>query len=319
MDHTGMVSMFKSLVDKGLEWFLAASSSVYEAAVVDFFANEKVIVGTIVSSIANRKLPLSKDILPNLLGFQPRMVGKKKEMKTEFRLLHDIVAKALCAKAGSFDMVTSEKFDPMMAISAGLKVNWAQNIFNILLAMVNNPTRQSQESPNWKIGADISQENLKVIPAGESSKQTGDTASNTEVGESQIAQPLGKETKIVEKKKNMQIQKEQRTWRQKKQKQMNGDKVDSQHGPITTIPAWGDEGSPSGGEEAIVATPPEVEMHTVAGSNAYEDEDRMEFFNQTDTEGQDGHVATVDQSEHEESVENQANDTSTVADKDERL
>ncbi|KZV26379.1 hypothetical protein F511_38572, partial [Dorcoceras hygrometricum] len=48
---------------------------------------------------------------------------KKKEMKIEFRLLHDIVAKALCAKAGSFDMVTSEKFDLMVAVTAGLKVN----------------------------------------------------------------------------------------------------------------------------------------------------------------------------------------------------
>ncbi|KZV27294.1 hypothetical protein F511_23203 [Dorcoceras hygrometricum] len=47
---------------------------------------------------------------------------KKKEMKMEFCLLHDIVAKALCAKAGSFDMASSEKFDLMVATSVGLEL-----------------------------------------------------------------------------------------------------------------------------------------------------------------------------------------------------
>ncbi|KZV19931.1 hypothetical protein F511_22985 [Dorcoceras hygrometricum] len=87
-----------------------------------------------------------------------RATSKKKEMKMEFRLLHDIVA-----KARSFDMVTSEKFELMVAISVGLKVNWAQIIFNTLLTMLTNPKN-----------------NLKVTPSGESSKKTEDTASNTE-------------------------------------------------------------------------------------------------------------------------------------------
>ncbi|KZV36669.1 hypothetical protein F511_40193 [Dorcoceras hygrometricum] len=47
--------------------------------------------------------------------------NKKKEMKMEYGLLHDIVAKALCAKGGSFDVVTSENFDLMVVITAGLK------------------------------------------------------------------------------------------------------------------------------------------------------------------------------------------------------
>ncbi|KZV22994.1 hypothetical protein F511_20395 [Dorcoceras hygrometricum] len=70
--------------------------------------------------------------------------SKKKEMKIEYHLLHDIVAKALCAKAGSFDVVTNEKFDLMVEITAGFKVNWAQVLFQVLVAMVNNPNRQSQ-------------------------------------------------------------------------------------------------------------------------------------------------------------------------------
>ncbi|KZV38398.1 hypothetical protein F511_22168 [Dorcoceras hygrometricum] len=72
MEHAGMVSMFKSMVDTELEGFLAASGSVFEAAVVEFFANTKVIAGNIVSLVTSRKLELSKEILLKLLGCQPR-------------------------------------------------------------------------------------------------------------------------------------------------------------------------------------------------------------------------------------------------------
>ncbi|KZV53615.1 hypothetical protein F511_40040 [Dorcoceras hygrometricum] len=73
-----------------------------------------------------------------------RPPNKKKEMKVEYRLLHDIVAKALYAKADSFDVVTSERFDLMMSISAGLQVNWGHILFQTLVAKVHTPSRQSQ-------------------------------------------------------------------------------------------------------------------------------------------------------------------------------
>ncbi|KZV45144.1 hypothetical protein F511_25306 [Dorcoceras hygrometricum] len=159
--------MFKSLEDTGLKGFLEASGSVYEAVVVEFFANAKVIAGTMVSFIANQKLALTKDVfaeafdLPTegLVGFLDipsktmaemrlkfsgtdvpfRTPNNKNEIKMEYRLLHDIVAKALCAKAGSFDVVMCEKFDLVVANSAGLKVNWSQVPFQTLVAMVNTP------------------------------------------------------------------------------------------------------------------------------------------------------------------------------------
>ncbi|KZV29330.1 dystroglycan-like [Dorcoceras hygrometricum] len=171
MEHSGMVGMFKTLENTGLKGFFTATGSVYEAAVGDFFTNTKVIAGTIVSSVTNRKLTLSKEVFAENFGLPTegvvgflyvpketvnemrsrfsdsevpfRAPSKKKGRKMEYRLLHDIVTKALCEKAGSFDMVASEKFDLMVAISAGLKVNWAQILFNALLAMVNNPSRQS--------------------------------------------------------------------------------------------------------------------------------------------------------------------------------
>ncbi|KZV38917.1 hypothetical protein F511_41811 [Dorcoceras hygrometricum] len=150
MEHTGMAHMSKTLEDTGLQGFWLHR----------------------VHFIANRKLALTKETFAEAFGlptegmksFQdipsqtmveirgrfsgsdvPFMAqSKKKEMKIEFRLLHDIVAKELCAKAGSFDMVTSEKFDLMIAITARLKVNWAQVLFQVLVAMVNNYNRQSQ-------------------------------------------------------------------------------------------------------------------------------------------------------------------------------
>ncbi|KZV30176.1 hypothetical protein F511_20806 [Dorcoceras hygrometricum] len=157
MEHTWMVRMFKTLEDTGFKGFMAASSST-----------------------------------------------NKEEMKMEYRLLHDVVAKALCAKAGTFDMVTSEKYDLMVEISASLKVNWAQVLFQVLVAKVNSPNRQSQGFAvqlsvflEHLVKVDLGEsvmlhtqkvlknksvhtyikKNLNVVPAGETSKASGATAS----------------------------------------------------------------------------------------------------------------------------------------------
>ncbi|KZV56156.1 hypothetical protein F511_29669 [Dorcoceras hygrometricum] len=244
MEHTGMTRMFNTLVDTGLEEFLTTSGSVYEAAVVEFFANARVIAGTIVSFVANRKLEMMKEISAKAFGLPTegatsfldvpkenvvemrnrfsasdvpcRAPSKKREMKMEFRLLHDIMAKALCAKAGSFDMVTSEKFDLVVEI-AGLKVTWVQVLFQVLVNMVNNTKSQSQgfavqvivlleklvkadlgESVKLhpqqvltnKLAHTYIKKNLDIKPAGESSKQTEDTASGTEGGQSTMTKPV---------------------------------------------------------------------------------------------------------------------------------
>ncbi|KZV25570.1 hypothetical protein F511_31154 [Dorcoceras hygrometricum] len=125
MEHTRMVRMFKSLEETGIKGFMEVSNSVFEGAVTEFFARAKVITGTIVSFVANRKMVVTKDMFAEAFG-----------LPTE--------GMALCAKAGSFDVVTSEKFDLMVAISAGLKVNWTHVLFQILIAMVHCPSRQSQ-------------------------------------------------------------------------------------------------------------------------------------------------------------------------------
>ncbi|KZV40212.1 hypothetical protein F511_27598 [Dorcoceras hygrometricum] len=246
MKHTEISLMFKSLVDTGFEGFFAATGSVYEDVVVEFFVNAKVIAKTIVSFVAIRKLILKKDIFAESFGLPTegmtrfldfpkkkvdemrirfsasavpfRASSKKREMKIEYRLLHDIVSKALCAKAISFDMVTSEKLNFMIAITAWVRVNWAQVLFHVLLGMVDNPRRQSQGYaiqisiiPENLIKADLGgsfklhsqnilneksvmtyiKKNMKVTPAGETSKTSGDATSEIEGGKSKAIKTVG--------------------------------------------------------------------------------------------------------------------------------
>ncbi|KZV41658.1 hypothetical protein F511_26459 [Dorcoceras hygrometricum] len=242
MEHSVMVKMFKSLEDLGLKGFLEASGSVYEEAVLEFFANAKVLAGTIVSLVGARNIAITKDTLIEFSGSDEpfKAPNKKKEMKIEFRLLHDIVAKALCAKAGSFDQVTSEKLDIMIAITAGMKFNWAQILFQVLPNMVKTPKRQWQgfaiqvsalllHLVKENLGESVKMHPQKVLtsksvqtyikrnseikPTGESSKQNEDTASNAEGGESQGFQPINKVKPVNRKKKSTTAEP-----RQKKQK-----------------------------------------------------------------------------------------------------
>ncbi|KZV53646.1 BRCT domain-containing protein [Dorcoceras hygrometricum] len=54
-------------------------------------------------------------------GKQLNTSYKKREMKFEYRLLNDILAKTVTVKAGSFDVVTHERFLIMSAIHGGVK------------------------------------------------------------------------------------------------------------------------------------------------------------------------------------------------------
>ncbi|KZV47712.1 hypothetical protein F511_19425 [Dorcoceras hygrometricum] len=225
MENVGMVKMFKTMEETGLKGFLGVQCSVYEGEVIEFFANAKVIAGTIVSFVANRKMVITKDVfavtfqLPTegMVGFTDlpakvvsemkmrfsstdvafRPPNKKKEIKFEYRLLHDIVAKALCAKAGSFDVVTSKKFDLMVAISAGLKLSL------LLEKVVKANLGESVKLHPLKVLKNKSaltymKKNIAVEQAGEPSKPSTDTASGDEGLQSLTNRPV---KEIVAKKK----------------------------------------------------------------------------------------------------------------------
>ncbi|KZV18959.1 hypothetical protein F511_24786 [Dorcoceras hygrometricum] len=54
------------------------------------------------------------------------------------------VVLSLSAKAGSFDVVTVECFDVMVAISTGLRINWSSVLFRNFTDMFASPVPQSQ-------------------------------------------------------------------------------------------------------------------------------------------------------------------------------
>ncbi|KZV28688.1 hypothetical protein F511_12214 [Dorcoceras hygrometricum] len=103
-----------------------------------------------------------------------RAPNKKNEMKMKYRLLNDIVAKALCAKASSFDVVTSEKFDLMVAISAGLKV-FVSNFGGDGEHAYQVVTRLCGASVEQQIGSRLYQEKSEGWSSWKPEKEAGET------------------------------------------------------------------------------------------------------------------------------------------------
>ncbi|KZV48077.1 dystroglycan-like [Dorcoceras hygrometricum] len=155
-DHEGMVNMFKALEASGLRKFLGCESILYEKELGDFFDTALVQGEDITGVISGKFVTISPTQFSTVFdlptegitnfsevpkdkvydarslfsqkGLQIDVHGKKKFMKHEFRLLNDILAKAITVKAGSFDSVTVERFQMMTAVQYGLKVNWGKGI-----------------------------------------------------------------------------------------------------------------------------------------------------------------------------------------------
>ncbi|KZV42394.1 hypothetical protein F511_25825 [Dorcoceras hygrometricum] len=68
----------------------------------------------------------------------------KKEMKIQYRLLSDILAKTLYVKAGSFDAVTRDRFMLMTAITCNVKINLSNLLFGTPKDMVTPGSRQAK-------------------------------------------------------------------------------------------------------------------------------------------------------------------------------
>ncbi|KZV34448.1 hypothetical protein F511_24705 [Dorcoceras hygrometricum] len=132
----GMVQMFKALESTGLRGFLGYPSVLYAQDLESFFSNATVHRDSVISCVQSKfvgifeelfagsfELPTegltSMDEVPKDLIYDAWSVFsasgepiktscKKKDMKIEFRLLNDILAKSVTVKAGSFDAVTHE-------------------------------------------------------------------------------------------------------------------------------------------------------------------------------------------------------------------
>ncbi|KZV19625.1 hypothetical protein F511_43342 [Dorcoceras hygrometricum] len=156
----------------GLRGFLGCPAVVYEDALVDFFENASVRNGVIISTVGGQLVEISEALfvesfelpvdglgdlseMPKDAIFDARSIvslsgepislsGRKNQMKMPFRLLCDILAKAISVKAGSFNAITVEKFSLITAIVCRIKMNWAKYLFSILLKMVSPGSKQAK-------------------------------------------------------------------------------------------------------------------------------------------------------------------------------
>ncbi|KZV55611.1 dystroglycan-like [Dorcoceras hygrometricum] len=172
MDDPGMVSMFEALMASGLRGFLGCPAVVYEDALVDFFENASVRSGVVISTVGGQLVEISEELfaesfeLPvdglgdlsempkdaifyarsivSLSGEPINLSGRKNQMKMPFRLLCDIVAKAISVKAGSFNAITVEKFSLITAVVCKIKMNWSKYLFSILKNMVSAGSKQAK-------------------------------------------------------------------------------------------------------------------------------------------------------------------------------
>ncbi|KZV18087.1 hypothetical protein F511_38437 [Dorcoceras hygrometricum] len=83
------------------------------------------------------------------------------------RLLCDIVAKAISVKAGSFNAITVEKFSLMTAVVCGVKMNWAKFLFGVLKKMVSAKSKQAK---GFAIQISLLLETFPTVELGESSE-----------------------------------------------------------------------------------------------------------------------------------------------------
>ncbi|KZV26689.1 hypothetical protein F511_23571 [Dorcoceras hygrometricum] len=195
MDEPGMVSMFQALVASGLQGFLGCTAVVYEEALVEFFANGTVRDGLVVSSVDGVLVEISEELfaetfelpidglgdlseMPKDMIFDARSIvslsgepisfsGRKNQMKFEFRLLCDIMAKAISVKAGSFNAITIEKFLLMTAVVCRIRMNWAKFLFSILKKMV---TPGSKQAKGFAIQISLLLASIPTLELGESSE-----------------------------------------------------------------------------------------------------------------------------------------------------
>ncbi|KZV21453.1 hypothetical protein F511_17884 [Dorcoceras hygrometricum] len=172
MEDASLAPMFESLITTGLKEFLGCPAIFYEAALTEFFSNGSVRDGLVVSTIGGTTVEISESVfaatfelpsegltdlsdVPKNIVFVARSLffdSKeqvsiscfKKELKIEYRLLHDILAKTIYVKAGYFDAVMRDRFMLMTTITFDVKINWSTLLFGVLKAMVTPGSRQAK-------------------------------------------------------------------------------------------------------------------------------------------------------------------------------
>ncbi|KZV16681.1 patatin-like protein 2 [Dorcoceras hygrometricum] len=145
MDDAGLVAVFEALVATGA--FQLSMDGLTDLSEVpkDLFFDARSIVSD--------------------SGEQVSTSCKRREMNIEFRLLSDILAKTIFVKAGSFDIVTHERFLLMTAIISGVKINLSRLLFDILKDMA---TPGSSQAKGFAIQICVLLKNVSGLELGDS-------------------------------------------------------------------------------------------------------------------------------------------------------
>ncbi|KZV36703.1 dystroglycan-like [Dorcoceras hygrometricum] len=195
MENPGIVSVLNALMASGLEGFLGCPAVIYESELVDFFTNGSVRDGLVVSIVNGVPVEFSERLfaeifeLPvdgladlsdmpkdkifdarsivSLSGEPVSLSGRKGQMKIEYRLLCDIMAKSISVKAGSFNALTVEKFSLLTAVVCGIRMNWASILFNILKKMVSAGSKQAK---GFAVQISLLLESIPNLELGESTE-----------------------------------------------------------------------------------------------------------------------------------------------------
>ncbi|KZV36958.1 dystroglycan-like [Dorcoceras hygrometricum] len=192
MEIPGFVSVLHALTASGLEGFLGCPAVVYKSELVEFFKNGLVRDDLVVSTVNGVPIEISEQFLAetfefpvdglsempkdkiydarsivSLSGEPVNLSGRKGKMKIEYRLLCDIMAKSISVKAGSFNALTVEKFALLTAVVCGVKMNWANVLFNIFKKMVTPGAKQAK---GYAVQISLLLENIPNLNLGESSE-----------------------------------------------------------------------------------------------------------------------------------------------------
>ncbi|KZV38569.1 hypothetical protein F511_04274 [Dorcoceras hygrometricum] len=208
-DDAEIVQMLEYLVTTGLMEFLGCPAIFHESALIEFFANGSVRDGMVVSTIGGIAVEIRESVFAETFGLPtegltdlsevPRNLLSnaqslfsasekevstsclKKEIKMQYRLLSNILAKSLFVKAGSFDAVTRDRFLLMTAITFEVKVNWGNLLFGVLKEMVTPDSRQAKVNENVGVEEVGEAPRAKKTPVKKTMSKKRQAASEAEV------------------------------------------------------------------------------------------------------------------------------------------
>ncbi|KZV30950.1 hypothetical protein F511_20496 [Dorcoceras hygrometricum] len=144
MDNEGMVEMFEALISSGLSGFLGCLSAIFKTALVEFFHNESVRDGVVVSTIQGKPVAISEELFARTFELPVEGLSDLHEVPQDLFLEARRAFSYDGKLAWYFDAVTHERFLMMTAIYGGVPVNWIKILFKVLKDMVTPGTKKSR-------------------------------------------------------------------------------------------------------------------------------------------------------------------------------